>query len=334
MKILVTGASGFIGSAMVRKLVKFETQYDAIVALVRDSDQRNYERINDYDCNRAMDSGRLRIVHGDLLQDISGVTEGCHTVVNFAAKTYVDHSIKDPWPFIESNVIGTYRLLEDARRNGVKKYLQVSTDEVYGAILEGAYDEEARINPTNPYAATKAGADALVISYAHTFGMWTAITRTENNVGPFQHPQKVFPTFVRKALIGEPLPIYGDGKHKRMWLWVDDHVDAILRLLNVPSKLCGEVFHVAGSQELENVELARRILDRLDKTQPELSKGKSFEDRVKFIDDFNIRPGHDRRYALVCDKIKGLTGWAPSVNLEDCINRAVDWYVDNEWWSV
>lgn len=336
MKILVTGASGFIGSHFVKEVLA-KTDH-SVVGLVRDSDQRSQKRLLlNYKSNSVENITkqleRTRIVHGDLLNDISGLTEGCDAVVNFAAKTFVDHSIRDPWPFVEANVVGTYRLLEDARRNGVKRFIQISTDEVYGAIAieDGAYKEDARINPTNPYAASKVGADALTISYTHTFGMWTAITRTENNAGPFQHPQKVFPAFVKKALDGESLPIYGDGKHRRQWLYVTDHCAAVLKLLTADVEP-GQVFHVAGSQELENIELARRILDVMDKSDVDFPrKGERFEDRVHFLNDHDIRPGHDRRYALVCDKMKTL-GWAPAVSLDELIRTTTLWYLSNQWW--
>jgi dTDP-glucose 4,6-dehydratase len=339
MKILVTGAQGFIGSHFVKHLL--EKTDHSVVAFVRNNDQRNRERLRtDSIWMSDKEQSRVRTVRGDLLLDISGLTEGCDAVVNFAAKTFVDHSIRDPWPFIEANVVGTYRLLEDARRNKVRQFVQVSTDEVYGAILEGAYKEDARINPTNPYAASKAGADALVISYAHTFGMWTAVTRTENNYGPFQHPQKAFPAFVRALINGQKIPVYGDGKHRRQWLWVTDHCEAILTLLlaaytSAKPIESGQVFHVAGSQELENLELAKNIIAAYDE---KLNQGESDPDpdnwwkrRVCFIDDHNIRPGHDRRYALVCDKMKAL-GWEPKVGLDKGIQMAVDWYVDNDWW--
>lgn len=327
MKVLVTGASGFIGSHFVKELLA-KTDYH-IVGLVRDSDQRNLARLP---VPTTYEPARFRIVHGDLREDISGLTEGCDAVVNFAAKTFVDHSIRDPWPFIEANVVGTYRLLEDARRNGVKRFIQISTDEVYGAILEGAYKEDARINPTNPYAAAKAGADALTISYTHTFGLWTAVTRTENNYGPFQHPQKVFPAFVKALLLGWKLPIYGDGKHRRQWLWVTDHCSAVMKLLTA-DVAPGQVFHVAGSQELENLELAKRIIEAYSYLRPQdaFHTKMNWEDHVRFLDDHNVRPGHDRRYALVCDKMKGL-GWAPEIGLDKGIRMAVDWYVSNSWW--
>jgi dTDP-glucose 4,6-dehydratase len=348
VKILVTGASGFIGSAfVVRALEKTDC---SIVAMIRDTDRRHQARLFCQERGKVFaegqQDGRVRIVNADLLHDISGVTEGCDAVVNFAAKTFVDHSIRDPWPFIEANVVGTYRILEDARKNKVKFFVQVSTDEVYGAILDGAYKEDARLNPSNPYAASKAGADALVQSYANTFGMWTAITRTENNYGPFQHSQKVIPAFVRALNENRRLPVYGDGKHRRQWLWVDDHVDAILLLLKFATMKeqglytghdlsSGQIFHVAGSQELENLELAKAVIIAYDKHygQEDASRGEDlrWRDRVQFIDDHDVRPGHDRRYALVCDKMAAL-GWGPQVSLEEGIERAVAWYALNSWW--
>ena len=328
MKILVTGASGFIGSHFVKHMLA-EDDKCIVVGLVRNSDQKNQKRLQSI-----LGNERLNIVYGDLLQDISGISEGCDVVVNFAAKTFVDHSIRDPWPFIDSNIVGTYKLLEDARRNGVKRFIQISTDEVYGAILEGAYTEDARINPTNPYAAAKAGADALVVSYTHTFGLWTAVTRTENNYGPFQHPQKVFPTFVKALLAGKKLPIYGDGRHRRQWLWVGDHCAAVALLVKADVEP-GQIFHVAGSQELENLELAKNIIWEFDEfVQMGIYKLRQpWQERIEFWNDHDIRPGHDRRYALVCDKMKKL-GWAPLVGLDSGIRAAVRWYVENRMWLL
>lgn len=323
-KILVTGASGFIGSAFVRYLLlnNYDKSY-TIRALTRNTNQRNMRRLFDYKSIQSAESnGRLQIINGDLLGDLSDICEGCDWVVNFAAKTFVDHSIRDSLPFIETNIFGTYKLLEDAKRNKVKRFLQVSTDEVYGAILQGAYTEDSRINPTNPYSASKAGADALAISYSHTYGLHTTVTRTENNYGIYQHPQKALPVFVKFANEGKPLPVYGDGLHSRQWLWVDDHVSGILTLLQKQDLAPGEVFHIAGSQELTNLELAKRILKYCNKP----------ETQIEFVPDHNIRPGHDRRYALVCDKLKNL-GWSPKVSLDVGLAEAVSWYSENTWWS-
>jgi dTDP-glucose 4,6-dehydratase len=241
-------------------------------------------------------------------------------VVHFAAKTFVDYSIRDVWPFLQANVIGTYNLLEDARKYGVKRYIQIGTDEVYGAIKEGAYKEDARLNPTNPYSATKAGADCLALCYANTYGLHTTVTRTENNYGPMQGMEKAIPVFVRAALKGEPLPVYGDGKHRRMWLWVEDHIDALLLLLKADYPP-GEIFHIAGEQEIENLELAKHVLRLCGKP----------EDQIRFVDEFNVRRGHDRRYSLDCTKLRTL-GWTPKVSLERGLDMAVSWYRFNSWW--
>jgi dTDP-glucose 4,6-dehydratase len=223
---------------------------------------------------------------------------------------------------VEANTLGTAAMLEDARRQGVKAFITVSTDEVYGQILEGAYSEDAPLCPRNPYAASKAGADALTISYKYTFGMWTAVTRTENNYGLYQHPQKALPVFIGHAMRDEKLPVYGDGGHVRQWLYVDDHVRALLMLLDKRESLPGgEVWHIAGNQEITNNELAKTIL-RLS--------GKP-ETNIRHIDDFNIRPGHDRRYALTCDKMHNL-GWHSTVSLEEGLKKCVEWYCDNPTW--
>ncbi len=331
MKVLVTGASGFIASAFIRH-VSEERQDLSIVGLVRNSDQRNMLRLTMSEAVRKrLDSGRLRLVYGDLCGDISGICEGIDVVIGFGARTFVDHSLRDVTPFLQSNVVGTVNLLEDARRHKVKRFYQISTDEVLGSILVGSYTEKDRMNPTNPYAASKAAADAFAISYAHSFGMHTTITRTENNAGPWQHPQKVFPTFVKKALAGEKLPVYGDGKHRRQWLWVGDHIDAILHLMACDYDP-GQVFHVAGNQELENLELAQKILCIMDMSAKVFpNKLVAFEERLEFLDDHNIRPGHDRRYSLDCSKLKAM-GWTPRYSLDRTIEETTKWYLDHEWW--
>jgi len=324
MRILVTGAVGFIGSAFIRGFWKKlaagdpQAQDSFIVGFARDSVAKNQKRLT---TEAPEEPNHVELIYGDLLGDISGICEKIDAVVDFAARTFVDHSIKDATPFVEANVMGTLRLLEDARRHGVKRWIQISTDEVYGSILEGAHDENSPVNPRNPYAAAKAGADALVVSYAHTYGMHTSVIRTENNYGPYQHTQKAMPTFIRAALNDEPLPVYGDGLHVRQWLHVQDHVEAIWKLLHADVDPA-QIWHVAGCQELTNTQFAELILAACDKPT----------DRIELVPDFDIRPGHDRRYALVCDKMKNVLGWTPTIELNEGIKSVVKWYADNRWW--
>lgn len=324
-QVLVTGARGFIGSAFVRSIIN---QDYGVIAFVRDTNSWAKSRLElDPDCIKACDSGKLRIINGDLNGDISGLCENVDIVVNFAARTFVDHSIRDPAPFITANVLGTANILEEARRNGVKAFVQISTDEVYGQILEGSHHEQSPINPRNPYAASKAGADALVISYAHTFGMWTCVTRTENNYGPYQHPQKAMPVFIGKAIKNQNIPVYGDGMHVRQWLHVQDHVDAIFQIMEkgVSNSInAGEVFHIAGNQEVTNTDLAKSIIKLLNRS----------EDLITFVNDYNVRPGHDRRYALDCQKIKSITGWQPKISLKQGLTEVVDWYQQHPEWLM
>ncbi len=331
-KLLITGASGFVGSAFIRQVLA-EREDFSLVGLVRNSDQRNLLRLTTADVvKKALETGRLRLVYGDLCGDISGICEGIDVVINFGAKTFVDRSVKSPVQFIQSNVVGTGNLLEEARKDKVKRYIQISTDEVYGATPTSVdrYREDSRINPTNPYSASKAGGDALAICYAHTFGLHTTITRCENIFGPFQGAEKVFPTFVRKALNGEFLPVYGDGQHVRQWIWVEDKVRALLLLLSKDYEPA-QIFHIAGNQELKNIELAEKILKALSRVSSNGFVLGDWKEHIQFIDESSLRPGHDRRYALECEKLKAL-GWEVQVPLDEGIEKAVTWYSQNKWW--
>lgn len=313
MKILVTGVLGFIGSNFARYILQNTNHH--IVGLNRATDSRSLMRIADLESKQ-----RFNLILRDLTADISGVCEDVDWVVNFAAKTFVDHSIRDPAPFISSNIVGTYNLLEEFRRSTttVKRFIQFSTDEVYGAILSGSYNEDARLNPTNPYSAAKAAADMLCRAYFNTYGLPIIITRTENNFGPWQHKQKALPVFIRCALEDNKLPVYGDGKHARMWLHVEDTCKAVLKLFE--HGVDGEIYHIAGEHELQNLELAKMILRLLGKP----------EDRIEFKPDFNIRPGHDRRYALDSTKMRNL-GWNTTA-FDRALKETVDWYIENQWW--
>jgi len=314
-RILVSGCLGFIGSYFVKQMLTTRSDV-SIVGINRLSNTRNRERLAGY-----KDHPNLTLHYLDFAKDdLADAFKDVDYVIHFGAKTFVDYSIRDPEPFVQSNIIGTYKMLEEARKNDIDCFVQVSTDEVYGSILEGAYKEDARPNPTNPYAATKMAADALVLAYQNCYGLKTIITRTENNYGPWQSREKVFPVFVRKALNDELLPVYGDGQHKRMWLHVEDHCKAIWHLL---LKSETGIFHVAGEQELTNLELAKRILKLLNKP----------DSLIEFIPDHDIRPGHDRRYALDCSKLRA-TGWKPLWSIDKGFEHAVDWYKQNQWWFM
>lgn len=319
-RILVTGCLGFIGSYFCKYMLN-KYKDISIIGFNRKSDERNELRIKDI--RDTIVNKRFHMIYGDLtdFSATSGLLENIDYAVHFAAKTFVDHSIQDAYPFIQSNIIGTYNLLEQARKYKPNKVIIVSTDEVYGAILDGSYNEDSRLNPTNPYSAAKAAGDMLAVAYYNTYKVPIIITRTENNYGEYQHPQKVFPVFVKKALADELLPVYGDGKHKRMWLYVKDHCTAIDLLLEKGQT--GEIYHIAGEQELENIELAKWVLRLLGKP----------ESQIEFIDDYNIRPGHDRRYSLSCDKIKKL-GWKAEIDIPEGFEKTVNWYRDNEWWLL
>lgn len=312
MNILVTGVLGFIGSHYARHAL---AQGHRVVGLNRPTNASKLKRIEDFKDNKNFD-----LILRDLSGDLSELLDGTDVVVHMAAKTYVDHSIRNPEPFIISNIIGTYNLLEAARKCPPKLFIQFSTDEVYGSILEGAYKEDAPLNPTNPYSSSKAAGDMLALSYFNTYKLPVIITRTENNYGPFQHPQKAMPKFVQYAMAGKKLPVYGDGRHVRQWLYVEDTCTALDAL--IAKGVAGEIYHIAGNQELMNVDLAKKVLAFFGKP----------ESQLEFIDDHNVRPGHDRRYALDCTKLRSL-GWTPKYSLNEGLSKTFSWYRDHKEWS-
>ena len=243
--------------------------------------------------------------------------EGCDAVVNFAAETHVDRSISEPDAFVTTHAIGTYTLLEAARERSLR-YVQVSTDEVYGSIEEGSFTEDSPLQPSSPYSATKAGADLLVASYHHTFGVESLICRGSNNYGPYQYPEKLIPLMVLNALHGDKLPVYGDGMQVRNWIYVEDFCRGIGTVLErgVP----GEVYNVGGPDEAPNLEVVKRIIEYTG----------ADDSLIEYVTD---RPGHDRRYSLGSEKVRGL-GWEAQVRFADGLERTVSWYRDNKpWWE-
>jgi dTDP-glucose 4,6-dehydratase len=309
MRVLVTGAAGFIGSTYVR--VVLEGDADEVVVLDKLTYAGRRENLQDVE-------DRIEFVHG-AIEDrelVREVIEGADAVVNFAAESHVDRSIADQDAFARAHVIGTSVLLDAAREHGVSRYLQVSTDEVYGSIERGSFTESSPLNPSSPYSATKAAGDLLVSAHVHTYGIEAVICRGSNNYGPRQYPEKLIPLCVLNALAGDKLPVYGDGHQVRNWLYVEDFARAIDLALR--RGLPGEVYNVGGPDETANIDVVRRIL---------AATGRD-ESLIEYVTD---RPGHDRRYSLSSAKIRAL-GWEPSRRFSEGLQQTVEWYRDNEWW--
>lgn len=319
MRILVTGGAGFIGSNFIRYVLSAHENW-YVVNLDKLTYAGNLENLSDI----APDP-RYTFVHGDIA-DKTLITQllSANTfdaIANFAAESHVDRSILDATPFIETNIQGTQVLLDAARAHGVKRFLQVSTDEVYGTLGsdEPPFTEHAPLAPNSPYAASKAAADLLARTYYHTFGLPVLITRCSNNYGPYQFPEKLIPLMITNALEGRPLPVYGDGLNIRDWIHVLDHCRALEAVLlgGVP----GEVYNIGGSCELTNLEVVRSILQTLDLP----------ESLITFVPD---RPGHDRRYAIDASKIKAALGWKPQYRFQEWLPEVVRWYKEHrEWWQ-
>ena len=309
---LVTGGAGFIGSNYIRYMLK---KYDDIhiINLDKLTYAGNLDNLRDIE-----NDTRYEFVKGDICDEevVNRLTQRADVVVNFAAESHVDRSIGRPDDFIRTDVFGTFVLLEAARDGGVRRFLQVSTDEVYGSIEDGSFKETDPLMPSSPYSASKAGADRLAFSYFVTYGLPVIITRCSNNFGPYQYPEKLIPLFVTNALEDKPLPIYGDGKNVRDWIYVEDHCDAIDFLYQNGSD--GEVYNIGAGNERNNLEITEIILR-------ELNKPKSL---MTFVKD---RLGHDRRYSLDCTKIRNM-GWQPSHSFDEAMHDTIQWYVQNRWW--
>jgi len=313
MKLLVTGGAGFIGSHFIRQVLRKYPSY-SVVNLDKLTYAGNLENLRDVERDP-----RYQFVHGDICDRalVREVARGVDAVVNFAAESHVDRSILGAGEFLKTDVLGTASLLDAARELRIPRYVQISTDEVYGSVDRGAVREEAPLRPSNPYSASKAAADLLVSAYWTTYRLPVLITRSSNNFGPNQYPEKVIPLFITNALEDRPLPLYGDGRNVRDWLFVLDNCAAIDLVLHqgVP----GEIYNVGGDTEVENIVLTRQILRLLGKP----------ESLIQSVAD---RPGHDRRYALDCHKIRAV-GWKPAHEFGAALAETVRWYREHEaWW--
>jgi len=313
MKVLVTGGAGFIGSNFIRYYLGRHRDC-AVVNLDKLTYAGNLDNLKDVESDARHLFIKGDIADAPLVERI--VKDGIEAIVNFAAETHVDRAIGHAGDFIRTDVYGAFVLLESARAHGIKKFIQISTDEVYGSIEKGSFSETDPLMPRNPYAASKAGADRLAYSYWATYRLPVVISRASNNFGPYQYPEKVIPLFVTNALRGIPLPLYGDGMNVRDWLFVDDHCRAVDFLIEHGAD--GEVYNVGGGNEVPNIELTHFILDYLKKPRTLITRVKD-------------RQGHDRRYSLNCDKLKRL-GWRPREDFHAAMRETIDWYVRNEWW--
>jgi dTDP-glucose 4,6-dehydratase len=314
MRLLVTGGCGFIGSNFIRMVLE-EHPEDEVLNLDKLTYAGNPENLREVE-----GSPRYFFQKGDICEaeDVArAFAWGPDAVANFAAETHVDRSITSPEAFVKTDVLGTYRLLEQARELGIR-FMQISTDEVYGSISDGSFTEESPLRPNSPYAASKAGADLLVRSYVRTYGIDAVIVRSSNNYGPYQYPEKVIPLFVTNLLEGRKVPLYGEGRNVRDWLYVRDNCKAIELVLR--SGLSGEAYNIGAGQEKTNLELTHAILGIMG----------AGDESIQYVTD---RPGHDLRYSVDSSKLKGL-GWSPQRDFESGLRETVEWYRDNPgWWK-
>lgn len=317
MKILVTGGAGFIGSNFVKYMVDKYKEY-TIINLDALTYAGNLETLK-----KVENEPNYHFIHGDITNFVTVESifyTGIDAVINFAAESHVDRSISRPGIFVKTNIQGTQVLLDMAMKFGVKKYVQISTDEVYGTLGDtGYFTEKSPLAPNSPYSASKAGADLLVLAYHETYGLPVNITRCSNNYGPFHFPEKLIPLMIINALNDKPLPIYGDGLNVRDWLHVEDHCRAIDLVLH--NGRIGEVYNIGGHNEKTNIEVVKEILKQLGKP----------ETLIKYVDD---RLGHDRRYAIDPTKLQSELGWEPQYTFETGLKDTINWYLENQsWWE-
>jgi len=313
MKVLVTGGAGFIGSNFVHYLLEKYPENE-IVVLDKLTYAGRLENLQDV-------ANKINFIKGDICnrEDVEKVVKGCNIIFNFAAETHVDRSIVEGGIFVKTDILGTYTLLEVTRKFDIEKFVQISTDEVYGSIENGSFKETDILNPSSPYSASKAGADLLVNAYHKTYGTPALITRSSNNYGPYQFPEKLIPVLIINALKNRPLPIYATGENVRDWIHVLDNCRAI-DLVSKKGRL-GEIFNIGSGNERTNLEIANLILE-------ELNKPKTL---IKFVKD---RPGHDFRYSLNWEKIKKL-GWESRISLIEGLKKTIEWYKNNKcWWET
>ncbi|MGN8772099.1 dTDP-glucose 4,6-dehydratase [Paenibacillus barengoltzii] len=317
MKLLVTGGAGFIGSNFVLYMLKQHPNYQ-IINVDALTYAGNLENLKSVEGNPNHAFVKADITDAKAMDKL--ISQGVDVIVNFAAESHVDRSILEPDIFVKTNVLGTQVLLDAAKKHGVKKFVQVSTDEVYGTLGEtGLFTEETPLAPNSPYSASKAGGDLLVRAYHETFGLPVNITRCSNNYGPYQFPEKLIPLMISRALADEALPVYGDGLNIRDWLYVEDHCSAIDLVIHQGRD--GEVYNIGGNNERTNLHIVRTILEQLGKP----------ESLIKHVQD---RPGHDRRYGIDPTKIMKELGWKPKHSFETGIKETIRWYLDNkEWWT-
>jgi dTDP-glucose 4,6-dehydratase len=316
MKIFVTGGAGFIGSNFIRHVLALGKGYSIV----------NFDKLtyagNLANLESVADNPSYSFIKGDICDAaaVESAMKGCSAVVHFAAESHVDRSIYEPAPVIQTNVTGTFIMLQVSRTLGIERFVHISTDEVYGDMAPDAYaNEESKLQPSSPYSASKAGSDLLVLSYVRTYKFPGIITRSSNNYGPFQFPEKFLPLMITNALDDKSLPIYGDGKQQRDWLHVEDNCRGVLAVLE--KGRVGECYNIGGLDVVENLTIARRLLHLTGKTESLLS----------YVKD---RPGHDRRYALTCDKMEKDLGWKPQISLQDGLRQTIDWYKTNSAWMA